>query len=234
MDGLFLAMDKDNSNQRFQLEMMEPKLLLSDVPAVELLGATSVPDAQPRETGDEVAWLFLESTAADSQSIPSLLDAAVEQLSGLGFSPEQLEKARDVQAQIADLPGWTLAEASSDGITIDREGGGYGWFIDPSPADAVEFTQQGKDLQAVQGSPAEGRLDLLTVLTHELGHYLGLENSDGSEAATAFMQSGIRPGIRRLPATIASEFQQTQFDGRAVSRKVVWPDWLKDGPAEEQ
>ncbi len=45
-------------------------------------------------------------------------------------------------------------------------------------------------------------------------------------------------GGYRIPADNpyvgASSFNGRGVNPRAVSRKVVWPDWLKDGPAEEQ
>src|SRR5678815_5621518 len=164
-------MDKGNSKQRFQLEMMEPRVLLSDVgataaaapppesshgisisvPASVLTESLQPSEGQPDLQLDEIFGTLLTGSdnesaitpqisvldtrkpaavTVNSRSIRPLVERAVDQLSGLGFDPEQLEKARDVQVRIADLPGWTISEASSDGVAIDRGAGGYGWYID--------------------------------------------------------------------------------------------------------
>jgi hypothetical protein len=127
----------------------------------------------------------------------------VDRLANLDFSTEQLEKASQVRTTIVDLPGWTLAEATEDGINIDLNANGFGWYVDSTPNDDSEFAHEGDQLRAIEGTEADGRVDLLTVLTHELGHYLGLKHTDAETeqltATNAFMQSGIRPGIRRLP-----------------------------------
>jgi hypothetical protein len=65
--------------------------------------------------------------------------------------------------QIVDLPGAMLASANGGRLRIDPNAAGYGWHIDPALGGA--------------DSP-EGRMDLLTAVTHEMGHLLGFEHSD--------------------------------------------------------
>ena len=43
------------------------------------------------------------------------------------------------RVQVADLPGGLLGEAVGKTILIDRDAAGYGWFVDPTPADDLEF-----------------------------------------------------------------------------------------------
>src|SRR5207248_5267788 len=66
-------------------------------------------------------------------------------------------------------------------ITIDSDAAGHGWFTDPTPG----------------GNPAAGRVDLLTVVAHELGHVLGIVELDGN---TDLMAETLPVGVRRVPA----------------------------------
>jgi len=85
-----------------------------------------------------------------------------------------------------------------DTIYLDRDAAGHGWFVDPTPGDAEEFraTADGT-LQAVDARAVD-RIDLLTVVSHELGHVLGLEDLDAS--AGSLMSGTLQPGLRRRPS----------------------------------
>src|SRR5581483_6850908 len=84
--------------------------------------------------------------------------------------------AADVRTVITDLPadgGLPLLGYTRDGVVyLDRTAGGFGWYVDPAPGDDAEFVAiPGHGLRAV-GGPAAGRMDLLTVVMHEIGHIL--------------------------------------------------------------
>jgi hypothetical protein len=80
-------------------------------------------------------------------------------------------------------------------VQIDRDAAGYGWFVDATPRNDVEFTVRPgtRDLTARPNSPAWDRLDLLTAVMHELGHVLGHGHDD-----TGAMAKTLPPGTRRL------------------------------------
>ena len=79
-----------------------------------------------------------------------------------------------------------------------RAPAGHGWFIDPTPALDEEFEPVGSggELRAVDSALAE-RMDLLTVVSHELGHVLGLPDLD--PLADSLMGSTLQPGQRYRP-----------------------------------
>ena len=64
-------------------------------------------------------------------------------------------------------------------ITLDDNAAGYGWYLDPTPLDDVEFGNVWSPTRltaGTTGAPA-GHIDLLTTLMHEMGHQLGLGDS---------------------------------------------------------
>ena len=87
----------------------------------------------------------------------------------------------DVSIQIADLPGMLLGETIGNKILIDRDAAGYGWFIDPTPADDVGVRRRPWPVRLgrpQRQSRGYNRADLLTTVMHEMGHVLGYEHSN--------------------------------------------------------
>lgn len=81
---------------------------------------------------------------------------------------------------------------------MDRDAAGFGWFVDPTPGDDVEFAVQldAYSLAADQDSPAALRADLLTTVMHEFGHVLGYDHAD-----EGLMDDLLPLGTRRTSAT---------------------------------
>lgn len=85
-----------------------------------------------------------------------------------------------VTYQIVDLPDGMLGEAAGNVVRVDLDAAGYGWFVDSTPGDDLEFAVQldAYSLAAKQDSPAADRADLLTTVMHELGHVLGYDHAE--------------------------------------------------------
>jgi PKD repeat protein len=94
-----------------------------------------------------------------------------------GASPEQIDVLNHVDVQIASLDGDLLGMASEVNVVwIDKDAAGAGWSV----TDAGSFAG----------------FDLLSVVSHELGHMLGLDDvGDASDV----MGEDLSPGVRRLP-----------------------------------
>jgi subtilisin-like proprotein convertase family protein len=100
-------------------------------------------------------------------------------------------RKQGIRLKLADLGGTQLAEARGRTIVLDRNAAGHGWFVDATPWRSEEFDAKGR---ARRGSRAFGRVDLLTVLAHELGHAAGL-----GHAGSGLMAATLAPGVRARP-----------------------------------
>jgi hypothetical protein len=162
-------------------------------------GGTTVP--QKLSAGDLVVHHAQEVAGGASNGVQSsqvltqqmlqpIVTEAIALWQEAGTPPSALAKLRSTPVLIADLPGADVGRESANGdILIDTNAAGYGWFVDPTPADNSEF-------KTVGSSPASGHVDLLTVVTHELGHVLGIaELSNPNDV----MSQDLALGVRKMP-----------------------------------
>ena len=75
-------------------------------------------------------------------------------------------------------------------VWVSPDASGDGWFIDPNPAGDSAFT-------GVGNRSAGNRMDLLSVMAHELGHVVLA--MDESPAANDVMTEALPLGVRRMP-----------------------------------
>ncbi|MFY9260605.1 MAG: polymorphic toxin-type HINT domain-containing protein [Gallionella sp.] len=127
---------------------------------------------------------------------------------------------------VADLPFGMAGQTANNLITFDTIGAGWGWYVDAMPADQSEFqaTAQATVFTAAATSEAANKLDLLTVLIHELGHVAGLLHT---AATNDVMSQYLVPSERRLPDAVDLAALQAQgapfYVGNTTSTWVTLP-----------
>jgi hypothetical protein len=130
-----------------------------------------------------------------------IVDEAIERWTdALGVNSAMVMLLHEVSFQIIDFNNLTLGRAIGDTVLIDADAAGFGWFVDTTPYDDIEFTRQNADgeLLATCSSPAYGDMDLLTVVMHELGHLLGFEDLNPEEHPHDLMSGTLTTGVRRI------------------------------------
>jgi Bacterial Ig-like domain/Bacterial Ig domain/FG-GAP-like repeat len=145
--------------------------------------------------------------AAQWHEVPALTQAELDVLSAAtvarriagGLTTQQTAAVRRLTFEVADLPEGYLAEIAGNRIRIDRDAAGRGWFVDRTPLDDVEFANTSRSEVAADssGAPA-GYYDLLTAVTHEIGHGLRRDDLDPVHHGAQVMTATLPVGVRRL------------------------------------
>ena len=138
------------------------------------------------------------STNATGQAVDRLTPADAERMTVHALTTWaqflQFSHVPEIVVVVADLPAGELGQAWADTNTImlDVNADGAGWFVDLTPWESSEF---------VGYNPVvSGKMDLLTVVTHEIGHLLGLRHSMDTHDV---MADTLPVGTRRLPGAAA-------------------------------
>ncbi len=145
---------------------------------------------------------WISSSGTGTQLIQQDASQAAAAAMSMWAQRMNLAEVPRVNVLIADLPAGQLGWASGHTITLDTNANGAGWFVDATPWEHSEFVGL--------NASASGRVDLLTVMTHEIGHVLGFEHSlDAQDVMAATLPVGTRrlPGLGQLetvPSTLGS------------------------------
>src|SRR5439155_26179445 len=75
-----------------------------------------------------------------ADALPSIVDAAIQRYAAAGVDAADLATLWATPVQISDLSGDLLGLTIANGIVLDSDAAGYGWFIDSTPNDDVEFS----------------------------------------------------------------------------------------------
>jgi hypothetical protein len=159
---------------------------------------------------------FVSGSDVNSSTSAGLTDSQLQAVSAqsiagwaaAGAVPSQIQALQNARYQVGALAAGEVGSTTGNVVTISPDAGGAGWFIDPTPADNLEFGQAvaPTELDATPGSPAFGKVDLLSVVEHEMGHVLGLPDVANAAEPNDLMDISIAPGVRRLPQ--AADLQQ--------------------------
>jgi VCBS repeat-containing protein/autotransporter-associated beta strand protein len=169
-----------------RIESLEPRMMLS---------------ASPNDPADTVlAWepasenVYAE-TSLDQQALERLVGSARALWEEAGASAEQLAVLDSAEYRIAALAGVSLGTAEGNVVTIDVDAASLGWFIDATPFDHSEFELSA---QGTYSATASMGVDLLSIVMHEQGHLLGLDDVYDAEQENDLMFGVFTAGERRL------------------------------------
>jgi hypothetical protein len=130
------------------------------------------------------------------------VDKAIAEWRHAGVKQSALARLRHVPISVAALPGNELGVTLNDHVKISADAAGWGWSLD--------------------GRPAHARMDLVTVVAHELGHVLGYGESS---RPGDLMANTLPAGVRRVPRPTDVGLTTTIPSGRPASRLAELSQW---------
>ncbi|MBD0369759.1 MAG: DUF11 domain-containing protein [Pyrinomonadaceae bacterium] len=134
--------------------------------------------------------------------LDAIVNAAIERWEATGLTAEQRATLRSIRFEVANLSSSYLGEATGSRIQVDVDAGGKGWYIGADAASDMVFSHvvsSTRRYTEATAAPA-GRIDLLTVISHEMGHRLRLDDTYAEKDRDNLMYGYLTMGERRLPA----------------------------------
>ena len=142
------------------------------------------------------------TTALTQNELNVIVSAALQRWELAGLTVEQVAALQSASYTVSSaLPSGYLGAETPGHVDISSSAGGYGWFVDATPLDDVEFpnTAAATRLYTTSDQAPAGHFDLLTTVEHEMGHLLGLEDHYDAASRNDLMFGYITFGERRLP-----------------------------------
>jgi Ca2+-binding RTX toxin-like protein len=191
VDGAFGLMAMDGTATFDEVTIRTDDSAFEDLPPEgEFMLAASM-QTDPNEVLSDLTY----------EELDPIIAAAIDRWSDSGLvDADDLSSLHEVTFQITDLSGLALGWTGGQTIVMDVNAAGQGWFVDLTPGDDNEFSDEDGDgvLVASTDTLASGRMDLLTVVMHEIGHVLGFEDLDAEEYPHDLMSGTLATGVRRL------------------------------------
>jgi hypothetical protein len=196
VDGSFGLLSKDGSSSFDTLTVKTDDPAFRDEPG-QFIVAASAPQSRGQKQAAQTQLTDAELTPIVQQAIEFWTESYL-------LDDSNITLLSSVEFQIVDLDGLALGYTSGTTIQIDLNAAGFGWFVDATPADNNEFTG---NLLADPSSLASGKMDLLTVVIHELGHVLGLDDSALNTESGDVMTPVLTAGTRRLTVELTQTLE---------------------------
>jgi hypothetical protein len=116
-----------------------------------------------------------------SELVDEFKALAIANWTSASLTAEQLSRLTSSTIEIGNLDDeGALGLTGSSRIVLDDDALGYGWYVG-----------------SMSETVPDGTMDLLTVLTHEMGHVLGFSDLDGQSTPDSLMAGTLQPGQRR-------------------------------------
>jgi hypothetical protein len=129
---------------------------------------------------------------------------ALARLEAAGVDPALVGRLAAADYRVGPLPAGLLGLTWAGGgrVVVSPDAAGFGWYVDATPAGDGAFGARGAGgaLVAVPGGAAAGRMDLLTVVLHEMAHLAGRPSEGGAATGGDLMAEFLAPGVRRTQA----------------------------------
>jgi hypothetical protein len=172
-----------------------------------------------------------DAILVEQAQLEPIVAAAIERWSAALGGADIGAALEGVVFVIGDLKGQALAQTVGHIVVLDADAAGHGWFIDPTPMDDKEFQVSGNDgeLRAKSSGAAYGRIDLLTVVMHEIGHLLGFGHA--SPVGGALMEETLEAGVRKLPEAGAVTSDGTSSTGGGDTQHLAFNSSASSEPA---
>jgi hypothetical protein len=168
----------------------------------------------PQQAANGAATTF-DGPPLTTDQLQTAVQGALGRLAGAGIRPELLARLGAVTFTLGLLPAGDLglSNVRTGSVVISPDAAGHGWFVDPTPLQDEEFTGTSTML-ARPGTAAAGRMDLLSVVLHELGHFNGWTELDPASHPDDLMALTLATGVRRT---------------QALDAVFVWDGWSYRG-----
>jgi hypothetical protein len=138
-----------------------------------------------------------DAAAVTQAQVAALTQAAIAKFAAAGASASDLAKLSNVRFAVGDLPGTYLGVSGAGTVVIDANAGGRGWFVDSTPGLDEEFVRDSNGTYRAVASQAKGKIDLLSVIAHELAHQLGFHDLNAATAPNSLLAESLPASVRR-------------------------------------
>jgi len=206
------------------------------VSGIEISAGRLPSDMPLLAVGDPLDCGAASITTADLA--PVVAEAAARWLA-TGLTPDQAATLENVRYRVADLGGayLGLADVATNSIHIDDDAARLGWSVVTGHSSVVSGDWS-LDAAWGQGTNDKGRMtndrvDLLTVVMHELGHLLGYDHSDdegdlmapmlgpsqsptASDLASLSLNPSLNPSLNLSPNHLQNPTPQRSLLSRSV------------------